>query len=202
MLVDAAFFQRFDELTAKAVLLANAPAALHAAQTAVNHAQGQLQHQRKAVSKNMAFAQEQRDRIDLVSNHWFFGNTALQPQTWLRGGVKGKKERAEAKLGRAEGEYPALVQAIRASEAALPALQERLNGCRSAHARRTQIERELTTMRDGAVKAHPSQRLVTLQGEHASATQEVSTWSQHASGLHGAVQPLSLIHISEPTRPY
>ena len=188
MLVDAAFFQRFDELTAKAVLLANAPAALHAAQTAVNHAQGQLQHQRKALSKNMAFAQEQRDRIDLVSSHWFFGNTALQPQTWLRGGVKGKKERAEAKLERAEGEYPALVQAIRASEAALPALQERLNGCRSAHARRAQIERELTTMRDDAVKAHPSQQLVKLQAEHASATQQASTWSQHANGLHGAVQ--------------
>ena len=98
----------------------------------------------------MAFAQEQRDRIDLVSSHWFFGNTALQPQLWLRGGVEGKKKRAEAKLGRAEGEHPALVQAIRASEAALPALQEKLNGCRSAHARRTQIERELTTMRDGS----------------------------------------------------
>ena len=45
-------------------------------------------------------------------------------------------------------------------------------------------------MRDGAVKAHPSQQLVSLQGEHASATQEVSTWSQHASGLHGAAQVL------------
>ena len=126
--MDAAFFKRFDELTAKAVLLANAPAALQAAQAAVNHAQGQLQHQRKALSKNMAFAQEQRDRIALVSSHWFFGNTALQPQLWLRGGVEGKKKRAEAKLGRAEGEHPALVQAIRASEAALPALPERLNG--------------------------------------------------------------------------
>ncbi len=188
MLVDAAFFQRFDELTNEAASLANAPAALQTAQAAVNHAQGQLQHQRKALSKNMAFAQEQRDRIDLVSSHWFFGNTALQPQLWLRGGVEGKKKRAEAKLGRAEGEYPALVQGLRASEAALPALQEQLNGCRSAHARRAQIERELTTMRDGAVRAHPSQRLVNLQGEHASATQEVSTWSQHANGLHGAVQ--------------
>ena len=72
------------------------------------------------------------------------------------------------------------MQGLRASEAALPALQEQLNGCRSAHARRAQIERELTTMRDGAVRAHPSQRLVNLQGEHASATQEVSTWSANS----------------------
>ena len=33
-------------------------------------------------------------------------------------------DRLAAKLGRAEGEYPALVQGLRASEAALPALQE------------------------------------------------------------------------------
>lgn len=64
------------------------------------------------VVRNLTFTKEQEERIELVSTHWFYGTTALQPQLWFRGGCPGKIDRAKKKLKDRKEELPKLMAAL------------------------------------------------------------------------------------------
>ena len=183
--VDAAFFSHYDALGAEAASLSNAKSALDAATAALNKCKQDLLNAKNALLKNEAYAKEQRDRIKLVSEHWFFGNTALQPQLWLRGGTEGKIGRAKAKLEQCETEQPNLANAVNFIErTTLPPLQQAADQCRSANERKHKLEADCKGMFDQAVAANVSPTLTQLQGQDAALQSEVTATQQNAQALH------------------
>ena len=92
------FFPRYDALGAESASLDGVEASLSRASAALGKERGDLEHEKSLLLKNESYTREQKERIELVSNHWFYGTTALQPQLWLRGGAQGKIDRAKAKL--------------------------------------------------------------------------------------------------------
>ena len=113
------FFQFYDELDLDASSLEDASSALKEAKTQRDQLQRELSKLQKELRTLRAFVKEQKDRIGLVSTHWFYGTTLLQPQLWLRGGCKGKIERARIKLEKVENqELPKLQSDIQHSSCA------------------------------------------------------------------------------------
>ena len=80
MQVDANFFAQYDALGAESTSLSSAESNLRQATAARDKCAQDLNLARKALADNEKYAQEQRERIQRVSTHWFYGSTALQPQ--------------------------------------------------------------------------------------------------------------------------
>ena len=104
------FFGLYDDLWQAASSIEASQVMFENASKQRNETQGKLKELQCKINKNRSFAVEQINRIDLVSNHWFYGTTALQPHLWLRGGCEGKIARAQVKLGKCDAEYPSLLQ--------------------------------------------------------------------------------------------
>ena len=181
---DASFFARFDALGVEAHALAGARAALDNSTRMRDQARAQLHEARSELARTESYASEQRSRIDLVSSHWFFGTTVLQPQLWMRGGTEGKISRAQAKLDKCEKEIPVQAEKVKVlEEQTLPPLEQAVVQHTNAHARKTALDAERTAMMEGAIAAHPSAPLVQLQGQEAALAQQIAMDQQQAAAL-------------------
>ena len=98
-MVDASTFQRYDELKSEASLMVGVDERLTKVSTELAQAKIDLRKATEANEANEKDLKEQKDRIELVKDHWFYGTTALQPQLWFRGGVEGKAGRSGGKSG-------------------------------------------------------------------------------------------------------
>jgi hypothetical protein len=74
------FFYQYDALKNDADSLEHSEAAMTEAQYALQKVQKDLDNVAKEVEHNRSVYKEQVDRIRLVSTHWFYGTTTLQPQ--------------------------------------------------------------------------------------------------------------------------
>ena len=106
------FFRLYDELWQAASSSEAAQVMLRDASKERDETQVQLKELLHKLDTNRTFAMEQIQRIELVSTHWFYGTTMLQPQLWFRGGCQGKIARARTKLSKCDAEYPPLLQGI------------------------------------------------------------------------------------------
>ena len=170
--VDAAFFQHFDQLGVESQQLSGAEGNLNQAKQRFGECTARLKAHKDALAKNEAYAKEQRDRIQLVSKHWFYGTTALQPQLWMRGGTDGKISRAKTKLEKCERDHPGLVaQVAQVEQQELPPLQAAVSATQGAFQRKQDCEAERNNMRVAAVNANKTATLVQLQGQEAACGQ-------------------------------
>ena len=162
----ASFFAHFDEVVTEVKGLSHIDESVKSAKAALGTAKESLNQARAAREKGERFIQEQVDRIELVSKHWFFGTTALQPQLWLRGGVEGKKTRAENKLEKARSEQPALEEAEKDMvEDVVPAAEMELARNERLAKRRLSLERERDQMRHAAIADNPSEAIIGMRAE-------------------------------------
>ena len=157
------FFSRYDQLAKFAESLSGVATQLTTATNSLQQTQSQLAQQQAALAHNVKETKINVDRIKCVSSHWFYGNTALQPQLWLRGGTKGKISRAEAKLAKFEEERPGLEAGIaQLQSVTLPPLQSEVNRLQALSNDKAGADNERAAMRERAVKSHPSPRLQYL----------------------------------------
>ena len=185
VVVDASFFAHYDSLAARSHSLQGVDAALQAAQASLHSAQAGLVQAKTELANNVEYAQEQRERIALVSEHWFFGNTALQPQLWLRGGTEGKIARAKAKLARCEEDKPGIETALaQLRDVALPPLQAEADRLSAASADKAAADRERSAMRERAVTSHPSPNLQQLWATAQGLQRVVAFELANAGVLH------------------
>ena len=158
------FFSHYDQLAKFADSLSGVATQLATATNSLQQAQSRLAEGQAFLAHNVKETKILIDRIKCVSSHWFYGNTALQPQLWLRGGTEGKISRAEAKLAKFEEERPGLEAGIAQlqSPAGIAQLQDEVNRLQALSNDKAGADKERAAMRERAVKAHPSPRLQYL----------------------------------------
>eukprot|EP00934_Nitzschia_sp_Nitz4_P004990 Nitzschia sp. Nitz4//scaffold121_size67750//16701//18257//NITZ4_006064-RA/size67750-processed-gene-0.5-mRNA-1//1//CDS//3329534339//4980//frame0 len=186
------FFHYFDALQLDAKSLESASEALKTAKLERESSQKKLANGQKKLRKTKAFIKEQRDRINLVSHHWFYGTTIFQPQLWLRGGCQGKIERARIKLARAqEDELPKLQETIQQIQVVeLPRLEAQV------HRHLTQFEisanaaSERQVMRHRVVQQFPSHLLLKLTSRQEEVETQIKSLEKDAEGLEDVISQL------------
>jgi hypothetical protein len=139
------------------------------------------------VEDNAAFCKEQTSRIELVSKHWFYGTTALQPQLWLRGGCAGKVARAQAKLEKALNEAPSLArmqeelqnQQLPTMRLVVSERTAELEACVHAQAQRH-------AMKERVIAQNPSPHICELREESIRTKNQLSSVENVLAQLHQA----------------
>jgi hypothetical protein len=185
--ISSSFFAQYDALEEKALDVPRVRASLAQAQTALSVVQDEASKANKQVQDNAAFCKEQTSRIELVSKHWFYGTTALQPQLWLRGGCTGKVARAQTKLEKALQEAPSLARLQdELQNQQLPTLRivvgERtaeLDACVHAQAQRQ-------AMKETVIAQNPSPHICELREESIRTKNQLSSVEKVLSQLNQA----------------
>jgi hypothetical protein len=167
------FFQRYDALFQASSSIESAQLALRQATTKRNEVQTQLARLQKDLKSNRDNAKEQRDRIEMVQNHWFYGTTTLQPQLWLRGGCQGKIDRARAKLTKAEQEYLPLHQQVEHVQTVqLAHLEEQVAQCQDHVTASSTAVALRTSMKERALSEYPSRQWLEWKEQVTRVTQD------------------------------
>ena len=188
-MVDASTFQRYDELKSEASLMVGVDERLTKVSTELAQAKIDLRKATEANEANEKDLKEQKDRIELVKDHWFYGTTALQPQLWFRGGVEGKKKRAEAKLDKCELESPRLMEEKRVlEEQTVPGLEADKKKLGGLTARKQTLEFEIAGLRDQIVASRPSSTLSAMQAQIQGAQTQAAQDEQAAAVLSQMVE--------------
>jgi hypothetical protein len=150
------------------------------------------------VVRNLAFTKEQEERIELVSTHWFYGTTALQPQLWFRGGCPGKIDRAKKKLQDCKEELPKLMAALENIDTnILPPIEAQEQTSHEELQIAIKAEKEWKAMRDHVVEQYPSARLLKLQEEAKSIRRKLAMSEKESQRMK-----LVVSHFSEANSKY
>ena len=188
-MVDASTFQRFDELKSEASMMMGIDERLTKTSTELAQAKIDLRKATEANEANEKDRVEQKERMELVDNHWFYGTTALQPQLWFRGGVEGKKKRASDKLDKADLESPRLTEEKRVlEEQTVPRLEEEKKKLGGLSARKQTLEFEVNNLRDQIVSSKPSSTLTSMQAQIQGARAQAAQDEQATAVLSQMVE--------------
>jgi hypothetical protein len=122
-----------------------------------------------------------------VSHHWFFGTNLWQPHLWIRGGCRGKVQRARVKLSRCDAEYRRLLQQVEhlqtiqltRLEQAVQKGHEQVTASRTSIALRESMQEQLWT-------DYPSYRLIKFQYEAESLKEELCIQQEQVEHLEEA----------------
>ena len=128
---------------------------------------GAVERQNKKHTEKLA---QRRALIELCQTSWFYGVTALQPQTWLRGGVAGKVARQEAKLESEEAESPSMQTKESQLKRQVGQHEKEVEQLESAEAQKDGVHAQCERMFDEATAGAPT---ATYQQLAASKTQAV-----------------------------
>lgn len=186
------FFHLYDQLGHDALTLDDETSNLQEAKQKRDQLQFELNKQQRELRKLRGFIREQRNRISLVSTHWFYGTTILQPQLWFRGGCKGKIERARVKLTKAqEEELPTLQSTIQVvQEEQLPPLQRAVDEQLERFELSANAASRQETMRERAFAEHPSPKLLEWGQQKDSLEQRISIYEREAENLDDVISQL------------
>mmetsp|Transcript_131015 Transcript_131015/g.195249 ORF Transcript_131015/g.195249 Transcript_131015/m.195249 type:complete len:554 (-) Transcript_131015:96-1757(-) len=191
-ILSSAFFNLFDQLEEDAASLEASTEALTRAKTTRDETQVKLRNVKKQLGKTRAIIKEQKDRIRLVSSHWFYGNILFQPQLWLRGGCQGKIHRATAKLEKAEEhDLPELLAEITSlQEVVLPRAQASVD----EHLARFDLSANAASgrqvMRERVFAEYPSQKLLQLQQSEESLERRATNTVREIQNLNEVMPKL------------
>jgi hypothetical protein len=162
------FFQLYDCFRRDAADLASSQRSLETARSAHQHEAEALRIAKFEVERNTAFIEEQMYRIELVSTHWFYGTTALQPQLWLRGGCHGKIDRADAKLEKAQEDHSRLEIAQQTQQEKETVASGVLRSKEAAFGRASDADEEAKRMKAEVINKYASHLLNQLVERESS----------------------------------
>lgn len=169
------FFQRYDSLQQEASDLIAVQAVLKTLEDRHTRLDTEAKNATSELQRNAACIDEQENRIQLVSTHWFYGTTALQPQLWFRGGCRGKISRAKAKLANAIERVPELERNKEAAD-----INERLAHMeKESHQavvdRKQEAADECASMHESVVQEHASPPMRELEQQLAKLQESKET---------------------------
>ena len=181
----ASFFNLFDDLTHGVEGLEDALTGLQDVRTQWQAAQHRLEGHIIDLQWTRCAIKAQQDRIELVSNHWFYGTTLLQPQLWFRGGCKGKIERAKGKLAKAEQEdlHTLLGKVQQMRTVQLPLLKAQLQRQYQRVEFSVKAVSELELMKQQAIQEYPTRHLLELQDQDEATGGQFETLQLEARSL-------------------
>mmetsp|Transcript_32844 Transcript_32844/g.48657 ORF Transcript_32844/g.48657 Transcript_32844/m.48657 type:complete len:515 (-) Transcript_32844:997-2541(-) len=168
------FFQLYDSLQREAASLSADRQSLYEARDDHTRLAHELRKTKTAMAINKDYIKEQKDRIELVSTHWFYGSTIYQPQLWFRGGCTGKIERAKVKLAKAEEDRPKLEQIEASLHRREMAANELVRGREAAYGRASDAAKEAKQMKEELVLKHPSNHLNHLEQHEAALRRDIA----------------------------
>mmetsp|Transcript_49826 Transcript_49826/g.166517 ORF Transcript_49826/g.166517 Transcript_49826/m.166517 type:complete len:367 (-) Transcript_49826:274-1374(-) len=177
------FFNKYEELEREMSALTMASHSLEVVNQRLATAHSDLYITRKKLRENHERQGIRIARIAACQSSWLFGCTLLQPQLWLRGGVRGKIARQRAKLDREARLEPDLASRVRLADAALRPLAAEAATLEAAVSRRQAAERQRRAMFATAVAAHPTSELFRLLGDISRRQQALVFEQQHAPPL-------------------
>ncbi|MGK3739987.1 MAG: hypothetical protein ACI90V_006835 [Bacillariaceae sp.] len=197
---DDNFFQITDRLrtcTESPSNIESAKRELDETKTKREKLQGQLVKLQIERREMKLFCKEQRDRIACVSYNWFYGTIIFQPQLWLRGGCKGKIERAKRKLDNTRENLPRIQTFIRHLEIVeLPEIERQVELRLEDLEFLTTAETKRQNMEENAISQFPSPTLLALQYIMESIHEEINNTKQAEDSLDSIIiQFDSSIHL-------
>ena len=186
------FFQCYDSLQKEASKLTSEETSLNQAKQTHWKAHHELKRATSAFSANQEFITEQRDRINLVSTHWFYGTTAFQPQLWLRGGCQGKVQRARDKFEKAQADHPKYQELTRKLQRDEEEARAILQGQQASRDRASEAAAEVEAMKEEIAQQYPSTQLSQLQSQATAVQQRVKEKRRRKDYLNGIGRTLRL----------
>lgn len=186
------FFNLYDDLEHDAAGLEDSSARLQVAKAMREASKQALAIHQKSLRSTRALIKEQTERIDLVSKHWFYGTTLLQPQLWWRGGCQGKIERARAKLNKAqEQDLPVIIQTIhQAQTVELPQREAEVQKQLGRFELSANAASEREVLRQQAFREYPSPQLLQLQHQEDAIQKEIKCSQREATTLEDIIAKL------------
>ena len=186
------FFQQYDEVSSEASDLETRQQSLRDATQAHQSVVDEQSRTQQKIAHNKRRIQEETDRIQVVSTHWFYGTTALQPQLWFRGGTKGKIERSKTKLAKCQQELIRQESILKDIETvrlppvtvALEVEQAKYDNVAAAAARQTQ-------MKLYAVKQFPSAQWLRLEEQERSLKERLERLTLESDRMQDTIQQYS-----------
>ena len=187
--LSAAFFRLYDDLSHNATGVDDAQKHLQETKQQRQTAQERLSQYEKDLQWMHRFVKEQEDRIELVSKHWFYGTTMFQPQLWLRGGCKGKIDRAKVKLIKAQqDDLPKLLQHIRRMETVeLPLVESQVEHQSRRFLLASNAASEREVMKQRALSEYPSPLLLQLSDQTYSLQKQIKTSNQETKNIESVI---------------
>ena len=168
--------------------LENARHALDETKTKREKLQGRLVKLQIERREMKLFCKEQRDRIACVSYNWFYGTIIFQPQLWLRGGCKGKIERAKRKLDNTRENLPRIQTFIRHLEIdELPEIERQVELRLEDLEFLTTAETKRKNLEELAISQFPSPALLALQCSMESIHEEINSTKQAEDNLDSII---------------
>ena len=168
--------------------LENARHALDETKTKREKLQGRLVKLQIERREMKLFCKEQRDRIACVSYNWFYGTLVFQPQLWLRGGCKGKIERANRKLDNTRENLPRIQTFIRHLEIdELPEIERQVELRLEDLEFLTTAETKRKNLEELAISQFPSPALLALQCSMESIHEEINSTKQAEDNLDSII---------------
>ena len=168
--------------------LENARHALDETKTKREKLQGRLVKLQIERREMKLFCKEQRDRIACVSYNWFYGTLIFQPQLWLRGGCKGKIERAKRKLDNTRENLPRIQTFIRHLEIdELPEIERQVELRLEDLEFLTTAETKRKNLEELAISQFPSPALLALQCSMKSIHEEINSTKQAEDNLDSII---------------
>ena len=160
------FFEEYDSLTAEAVALNEAAKRMVVVKSELTSAKAAKARVLVNLEANHKVQTKREMRIDRCSNHWFYGTTVLQPQTWFTGGISAKVSLQKSKLQQDEAEEARLQQELQRLETLIAKLSAEENQLqpivRSRPGRLAVIESRQGEMFASAVSSSPTPELEAL----------------------------------------
>jgi len=186
------FFQKLDGLRIESSTLEDVTRALQQAKDKRSELQRKLKTLQNELRTTRLFCKEQRDRIACVHSHWFYGTTLFQPQLWLRGGCRGKIERASRKLQKAQEEdLPRIQASIQQLEIVeLPEVHRQVDMKLDDFELTAGAEKEREEMEDKAISVFRSPELSNLQWERDHLAIEINDTERAADSLGATISQL------------
>lgn len=186
------FFRRYDEFTRAASFKASSESAWKEVKAKHDKILNESITLENELKSNEKFSTEQVNRIQLVSTHWFYGTTALQPQLWLRRGCEGKIDRARKKLTKSRAEHNQILAAIEnIDKNVLPPLRVQLEAQREKLNTAVEAETQCNTMKEAAIVQYPSARLLSLRDQGEAIRERLIRSESDNEGMRTALRYLS-----------
>jgi hypothetical protein len=207
LVITPEFFELLDRLRTESSPLEDVTHALNDAKKKRDTAEKELRELQRKLHRTKIFCKEQRDRINLCQTHWFFGTNFLQPQLWLRGGCKGKIERASSKLKKSQNEIRVLQSTIEQIETVdLPEIHRQVQSRLEDFEFTATAEVQLHTMEEKAIGQFLTSDLLIFQQQSRILEDEITDNNAAADSLNSTISQLnrarqfyetSLHHLTE-----
>lgn len=179
-------FERYDAANAQAASLKGVEDALSVARASKQQSHAELKHTIEQLRLTRSRLSHHKTKIERCKNHFLLKHTAMQPGTWLSGGVSERIKRQQAKLSQKEMEEPRLAAGERQLRSQISALEQNMKELQAAIVLKQSSEAECSQILDAVAADYPTPALVSMREQQA-------VWAQAAAAERQNVESIAKV---------